>query len=534
MAIYQVGADGKAPKGLKAGDTVVTGGGTYKINSVNSDGSYNSSLASKSVTTSNYTGGYANSPTTSSGSSSGSKSSGSSSINSQYTTGNYSKYASTGGDMGLYAQQLMDSGASAEDVFAVYRDRAKKISENSSLSQYEDDEIQSAMMSYILNASKSSSQEEYQENWEDMFTEEAPVYQNTYDPAITAMLDKILNRDDFSYDATKDPLYQQYVTQYRQEADRASKETLADAAASAGGMNSYAITAAQQANDYYNSQLAGKIPELYQLAYEMYLQDKASMVEDLGLLQHMDATQYNRYRDTMSDYYADKNFAYGLYQDAVGQGNFDKEFAYNQLINDRDYYHTIGRENIADSRYETEYSDAQKQYNDALTREDEEKAKSQAYEEAMALLQLGKMPSNDLLERAGMDTTTATLLYEGFKQQMSKEEALAWASKKTGSSSSGGTIGGYSDLEAILGGGNPEGDGGNLELDTRAVSKLQKEALVAKAAKETNSPNMTADALANMLKLGWIEYDDEEDKFKRTYNFGMNIDGAGFATLGVQ
>ena len=42
MAIVKVGADGKAPKGLKAGDKVVTAGGTYTIQQVNKDGSYKS------------------------------------------------------------------------------------------------------------------------------------------------------------------------------------------------------------------------------------------------------------------------------------------------------------------------------------------------------------------------------------------------------------------------------------------------------------------------------------------------------------
>lgn len=38
----QVGSDGKAPAGLKAGDSVKTGGGTYRITGVNADGSYQS------------------------------------------------------------------------------------------------------------------------------------------------------------------------------------------------------------------------------------------------------------------------------------------------------------------------------------------------------------------------------------------------------------------------------------------------------------------------------------------------------------
>ena len=56
---YRVGPDGKAPTGLNAGDFVVTGGGTYRIDAVHSDGSYVSSLADKNLTTETYRGEYA-------------------------------------------------------------------------------------------------------------------------------------------------------------------------------------------------------------------------------------------------------------------------------------------------------------------------------------------------------------------------------------------------------------------------------------------------------------------------------------------
>lgn len=58
MGVYRVHSDGKAPKGLVAGDLVVTGGGTYAIVSVNKDGSYESVLYSRYMTTDIYTGHY--------------------------------------------------------------------------------------------------------------------------------------------------------------------------------------------------------------------------------------------------------------------------------------------------------------------------------------------------------------------------------------------------------------------------------------------------------------------------------------------
>ena len=58
MALYRVQSNGKAPLGLRAGDEVVTGGGTYRILGVNSDGSYRSALSNKYQTTGSYRGTY--------------------------------------------------------------------------------------------------------------------------------------------------------------------------------------------------------------------------------------------------------------------------------------------------------------------------------------------------------------------------------------------------------------------------------------------------------------------------------------------
>lgn len=118
MATYQVGADGKAQSGLKAGDEVVTAGGTYKITGVNADGTYQSTLSNKNQTTNNYTGGYANSSP-----SSGKNNSASSGSGKTYSTGNatYSDYE--GGTKRGVKDQTADVGRHQELAGqAVYRD----------------------------------------------------------------------------------------------------------------------------------------------------------------------------------------------------------------------------------------------------------------------------------------------------------------------------------------------------------------------------------------------------------------------------
>ena len=221
------------------------------------------------------------------------------------------------------------------------------------------------LQDYMQMMNQQNSQDMYNQ-WTQDYDQNNPkeTYTSKYDPAIEALLNQILTRDDFSYDAANDPLYQQYAQMYQREGDRAMRDTLAEVAAGAGGMNSYAITAAQQANNYYNSQLTDKIPELYQLAYQMYLNDKESKVQDLGILQNMDATQYNRYRDTINDWYNDKTFAYNAFNDAVQQGNWETSFDYNAMWNNKtfdndnywaklDYDTTQADKELENSRYDS-------------------------------------------------------------------------------------------------------------------------------------------------------------------------------------
>ena len=206
-------------------------------------------------------------------------------------------------------------------------------------------------------------------------------YDSEYKALIDELLNQILNRDNFSYDVNSDPLYQQYKNMYLREGQRAMNDTLASAASGAGGMNSYALSAAQQAQNYYDAQLGDKIPELYQLAYEMYLNNIDRDVQNMGLLQNLDETQYNRYRDDMSDYYNDRNFAYGKYRDDISDSQWQQQFNYN-----------ANRDAIADSRYDTEWNYG---------------IQTDAYAQAMDFLSAGIMPSAELLSRAGLSQSDA-------------------------------------------------------------------------------------------------------------------------------
>lgn len=143
-----------------------------------------------------------------------------------------------------------------------------------------------------------------------------PEYQNRYDDQIQGMLQNLVNRPGFNYDPNTDPLYSAYRKQYIREGQRATQDALGAASAASAGMpSSYAVTAATQTGDRYSAALTDKIPELYQAAYDRWLREFSVDQSKLSALQNAEATDYNRYRDALSQYNTDRNFDYGVYQD---------------------------------------------------------------------------------------------------------------------------------------------------------------------------------------------------------------------------
>ena len=197
-------------------------------------------------------------------------------------------------------------------------------------------------------------------NYGDFTYGPAPEYTNRWDDTILGLIDEILGREDFAYDPNKDPLYSQYRKAYIREGDRAAADALGAAAAASGGLpSSYAQTAASQAGNYYAAQLTDKIPELQQLAYQMYLNDYNMLLSDLGVVQGQEASDYNKYLTDLNQFNTDRDFDYGAWLDRYNmlgnnlqaglnmdaqelerylaelqQYNADRDFAYGQLLDE--------------------------------------------------------------------------------------------------------------------------------------------------------------------------------------------------------
>jgi len=176
------------------------------------------------------------------------------------------------------------------------------------------------------------------------------AYQSNYAAQIQGVLDKIMNREAFSYDFATDPLYQQYADKYQQQGKLAMMDTMGQAAALTGGYgNSYAQNVGQQAYQAHLQNLNDVIPELRNAAYQMYQDEGQEMYNQMALLQGLEDTDYGRYRDTVGDWYADRDYYYGKYNDL-------NEFGYNQFVNDRDYQLALQQAAQEQARWEAEFN----------------------------------------------------------------------------------------------------------------------------------------------------------------------------------
>lgn len=143
-------------------------------------------------------------------------------------------------------------------------------------------------------------------------------YKNPYAKRMKRTLNSILNRQEFAYDMNADAMYQLYKDQYMQQGMSDMQDTMGDVAAQTGGMvSSAAVAAGNQAYQMNLTALNQKIPELYNTALQRYNTQTQDLYNQYGLLQSVDNTAYQRYRDKKADKLADKEyelqkFKYGL------------------------------------------------------------------------------------------------------------------------------------------------------------------------------------------------------------------------------
>lgn len=141
-------------------------------------------------------------------------------------------------------------------------------------------------------------------------------YKSEYSEEIEALIKELDEREDFKYDPSDDPVFDNYRESYIRGGELAMRDSMGEAAALTGGYgSSYAQNVGQQTYQAYMSALSDKVPELASGAYDRYMDDEASLRKKLEAYGEMDAAAYARYRDTAEDELERQKLAYERYRD---------------------------------------------------------------------------------------------------------------------------------------------------------------------------------------------------------------------------
>lgn len=211
-----------------------------------------------------------------------------------------------------------------------------------------------------------------------------PYNGSPYDQDIADAYSKIMGRGPFSYNVNADALYQQYRDLYSENARQASLNAQGQAAGLTGGYgNSYAASAGNAAYDQQMTQLNDRALDLYDRAYQRWLDEGTQAENRLATARSMGEQDYSRWQDAYDRALQERQYAYGKYGD---------EFS-------RDY---------------GMYQDTQ----------------SQAYNLVMAMIQSGIAPSYQLLRNAGISDTDYNTLSKYYKSK--KKGKSSGGTQKTG------------------------------------------------------------------------------------------------------
>ena len=213
-------------------------------------------------------------------------------------------------------------------------------------------------------------------NWEQLLNNlgPKPTYESKYQSKLDDLLQQITDRKEFSYDFNADPLYQQYKDNYVKLGAEASQNAMANAAQLSGGYgNSYATTAAAQANQQYLTQLNNVIPELANAALNKYQIETENLYNKYGAVGNAEDRDYGHYRDAVSDYYTERDyltngyrdqrdFDYRQYRDSVADSQWQQQFSYQQERDkvsdsqwDKNFAYNMDRDAVSDSQWQQQF-----------------------------------------------------------------------------------------------------------------------------------------------------------------------------------
>lgn len=209
-------------------------------------------------------------------------------------------------------------------------------------------------------------------------------YVDKYDQQKQDLMNSLQNRGAWNYDANSDPAYQSAKKQYLREADRATQNTLGQAAALTGGMPSTAaVNAASQAGDYYRTQLSDQLAnymdadynryqndintdmnllnQIYQMSdsdFQRYLNQAGLDADTLSVINDMSEAEYQKFIDDIGLDYDTISALRSLSQDARDRYDTDRNFEYGQWTDDLAFRNEEEQTAYDRKQYAKEYNDA--------------------------------------------------------------------------------------------------------------------------------------------------------------------------------
>lgn len=293
--------------------------------------------------------------------------------------------------------------------------------------------------------------------------EDFDPFRNPYQDKTDKVLEEYLGRGPFEYDLDSDPIWGQYQKTYLREGQRAREDTLAGYAAATGGQSSTAaVNAASQAQDYYNAQMADKVPELYKLAYDMWLNEGNQYAAQLDTLRGLGADALNEWganrsligdqlaawRNLGADALTEWDANRSLLNDQLSGIKNLSDTAYDRAYNKWQSDYGVKRDSISDTRYEDETAYNREQ--DSLNRQDAQK--KQALAQALEWMQLGLAPDSAVTSAAGLSPEDVQSYIDAVQAQMLAKGGSGGGGRSGGSgrgSGSGSASGSGQDYDGL-------------------------------------------------------------------------------------
>ena len=174
-------------------------------------------------------------------------------------------------------------------------------------------------------------------------------YTSKWQQQLDAAMDKILNREAFSYDLNGDALYRQYKDRAVKNGRLAMRDTMGQAAAMTGGYgSSYAQSAGQQAYQKQMDTLTDQAAQLYDRARQDYDRQGQMDRDRYDILRQRENSSYNQYKQGLSSWETENQRLWDRY-DSLRQQEYQAQ-----------------RDLIQDQQWQAEFDEAHRQFYDEL------------------------------------------------------------------------------------------------------------------------------------------------------------------------